>query len=67
MNIIGIKPLAHAAAGEDARHPPLHFLRGAPGKGEQQNAARIGALLDEIGDPIASAQRMRRCGSRVFG
>jgi hypothetical protein len=48
----GGQPLAHAAAGEDTLDPPLHFLRGAPGKGEQQDAARIGALLDEIGDPM---------------
>ena len=38
------QPLAHAAAGEDALDPALHLLRGAPGKGEEQDAARIGAL-----------------------
>jgi hypothetical protein len=55
-------PLPHAAAGEDALDPVFHFLAGAPGKGEEQDAARIGALLDEIRDPMR--KRLSFAGTR---
>ncbi len=60
----GGKPRAHAAAGEDALHPPLHFLRGAPGKGEQQDAAGIGALTDEISHPMRKRLGLAGTGPR---
>ncbi len=34
--------LAHAAAGDDALDPSLHFLSCALGKGQEQDAAWIG-------------------------
>ena len=53
-------PLAHAAAGEDALDPALHLLRGAPGKGEEQDAARMGALTDEISHPMRKSLGLAR-------
>src|SRR5271157_3683199 len=58
----GRQPLAHAAAGEDALDPALHLLRGAPGKGEEQDAARIGAMPDEMSDTMR--KRLRLAGTR---
>ena len=42
--------------GEDAVDPPRHLRRGAPREGQEHDAARIGAMFDEIGD----AMRQRR-------
>ena len=56
--------LAHAAGGEDALGPALHFLRGAPREGEEQHAAGIGALLDQMGDPVRQRLGLARARAR---
>ena len=38
--------------GEDAVYPSRHLRRGAPREGQQHDAARIGAVFDEIGDAV---------------
>jgi hypothetical protein len=48
--------------GEDALDPALHLLRGAPGKGEEQDAARIGSLTDEMSDTMR--KRLGLAGTR---
>jgi hypothetical protein len=58
----GGHPLAHAATGEDALDPAFHFLGGPPGEGEEQDAARIVALFDEIRDPMC--KRLGLAGTR---
>jgi hypothetical protein len=46
------------------RNAPLHFFGGAPREGEKQDAARIGTMGNQIGNPMRKRLCLARSGSR---
>ena len=54
--------LAHDAR-RDALDPARHLGRGAAREGQQQHAARVGAVDDEMRDPVRQRVGLARAGA----
>ena len=50
-------------ARRDALDPPRHLGGGAAREGQQQDAARIGAAHDQVGDPVRQRVGLARAGA----
>ncbi len=48
---------------QDAVHAPQHLAGGAPGEGQQQDAARVGAGSDLVGDTVGQGGGLARAGA----
>ena len=46
--------------GDDALDPPRHFRCGSPRKGEEEDAPRIGAIDDQVGDAMGEGIGLAR-------
>ena len=51
-------------AAQDALDPAQHLGRGAPGEGEKQDAAGVGAGRYPVGDPMGEGGGLARSGPR---
>ncbi len=54
------RALAAECLGEDALDPARHLRRRAAREGQEQDAGRIGAVDDEMGDPVRERVRLAR-------
>ena len=52
-----------SAAGDDALDPALHLGRRAAREGEQQDAAGVGAVHDQVRDPVGERVGLARAGA----